>query len=35
MNDANYFDIYLALLRKFGATNVQIAEREACRREYK
>jgi hypothetical protein len=33
MNKANYFDIYLALFRKFGADRVKIAEQEAQRRD--
>lgn len=35
MNEANYFDIYLSLLRQFGSAKVRIAEREARRRDYK
>ena len=34
MNETHYFDIYLALLRKFGAARVKIAEQEAFRRDY-
>jgi len=33
MNEDNHFDIYSALLRKFGSAKVRIAEQEAQQRD--
>lgn len=34
MNEANIFDIYSALIRRFDGAKVKIAEQEAARRDH-
>lgn len=34
MTEENCFDIYTALIQRFGAVKVKIAEQEARRRDY-